>query len=251
MRDQSQTVVQLLQYPDAGESLPDFWSSLPKFDDPSPAIGQASNQTHQRDAAADSSVTTASTSSSEELQRRFESGREQGIHEGRELERQSHSTRLHEIEQSRITQAAESIDQFARERDKFFATIERDVVELALQIAERVLRREAQMDPLFLLGAVRVALGQLAESIHVRVRVPAAEAELWTETVAHLPSLKARPEIVPDAEMHLGDCLMESEMGSVDLGLDSQVHSIKHALVDETTAPTQPWRPQLDDEDAE
>ncbi len=135
-----------------------------------------------------------------------------------------------------MAQVAESIDQFGRERDKFFASIEKDVVALALGIAERILRREAQMDPLFLLGAVRVALGQLAENIHVRVHIPASESELWTKTLAHIPNLTTRPEILLDAEMQLGECSIESEMGSVDLGVDSQIHSIQRALLDEPAA---------------
>jgi flagellar assembly protein FliH len=40
------------------------------------------------------------------------------------------------------------------------------------------------MDPLLLTGAVRVALGQLAGATEVRLRVPAAELDLWTESMA-------------------------------------------------------------------
>jgi len=36
--------------------------------------------------------------------------------------------------------------------------VEHEVVKLALAVAARILRREAQMDPLLLTGAVRVAL---------------------------------------------------------------------------------------------
>ena len=39
------------------------------------------------------------------------------------------------------------------------------MVKLALAIAARILRREAQTDPLLLTGAVRVALGQLAATL--------------------------------------------------------------------------------------
>lgn len=168
----------------------------------------------------------------DEVKRSFEAGREQGTREGRELERQGHEMQLAEIENKRVIQAAELVNQFAEERDRFLEAVERDVVRLALAIAERVLRREAQMDPLFLIGAVRVALGQLAENMHVRVRIPAPEAELWTETLAHLPGLKVRPEIVPEPDMQLGDCVIESEMGSVDLGLGAQIQAIQLALFD-------------------
>jgi flagellar assembly protein FliH len=56
-------------------------------------------------------------------------------------------------------------------------------------VAARILRREAQMDPLLLTGAVRVALGQLSGSTEVRLRVPPAELDLWTEAIALLPNL--------------------------------------------------------------
>ena len=60
-----------------------------------------------------------------------------------------------------------------QERDRYLHAVEHEVVELALAVAARILRREAQMDPLLLTGAVRVALGQLSGSTEVRLRVPA------------------------------------------------------------------------------
>jgi flagellar assembly protein FliH len=101
-----------------------------------------------------------------------------------------------------------------------------------LSIAARILRREAEIDPLFLTGAVRVALGQLAETAVVRLRIPAAEAQLWSETVAHLPALKAAPLIVPDEDMRTGDVLIESDLGSADLGVRSQLAEIARIFDD-------------------
>ena len=49
-----------------------------------------------------------------------------------------------------------------QERDRYLHAVEHEVVKLALAVAARILRREAQMDPLLLTGAVRVALGQLS-----------------------------------------------------------------------------------------
>ena len=68
-------------------------------------------------------------------------------------------------------------------------------MKLALAVAARILRREAQMDPLLLTGAVRVALGQLAGSSEVRLRVPAAEPDLWNETIALVPNLAMKPAV--------------------------------------------------------
>ncbi len=73
-------------------------------------------------------------------------------------------------------------------------------MKLALAVAARILRREAQMDPLLLTGAVRVALGQLAASSEVRLLVPPAKLDLWTETIALVPNLALKPVVAQGTE---------------------------------------------------
>lgn len=233
MRDRSTDVVETLKYPESGKPLPQLWEEIPEVC----AAFRSAHAAPFAGAGGDpmEAASPAGGDRVDEMKRSFEAGREQGTREGRELERQGHEMQLAEIENKRIRQAAELVNQFVQERERFLEAVEQDVVRLALAIAERVLRREAQMDPLFLIGAVRVALGQLAENMHVRMRIPTPEAELWTETMAHLPGLKVRPEIAPEPGMQLGDCVIESEMGSVDLGLRAQIHAIQHALFDDAS----------------
>ena len=88
------------------------------------------------------------------------------------------------------------------------------------------------MDPLLLTGAVRVALGQLAATSEVRLRVPAKEADLWTETMALLPNLAVKPLVVADEGMRLGDCVIESKVGTVDLGVRAQLSEIERGFFD-------------------
>jgi flagellar assembly protein FliH len=227
VQDRSTAVVETLQYPESGKLLPQFWEDIPEVGAP-PRLTRAAAFA----GGAGDRPEATEPARIDEVKRSFEAGREQGTRQGRELERKEHETQLLEMEKKRVAQAAELVNQFANERGRFLEAVEQDVVRLALAIAERILRREAQMDPLFLVGAVRVALGQLAENMQVRLRIPAPEAELWTETMAHLPGLKVRPEIVPDPGIELGDCVIESEMGSADLGMGAQIHSIQHALFD-------------------
>jgi len=154
----------------------------------------------------------------EETRQSFEAGREQGRQEGRQAE------------PSRVRQAAELIESFTEERDSYLHHVEHEVVELALAVAARILRREAQMDPLLLTGAVRVALGQLSGSTQVRLRVPAAELELWTEAVALLPNLAVKPTVLAGDEMRTGDCAIETELGSVDVGIRAQLAEIERGF---------------------
>ena len=121
---------------------------------------------------------------------------------------------------------------FSEERDRYLAAVEREAVRLALAVAARILRREAQMDPLLLTGAVRVALGHLAASSEVELRVPAVELELWKEAIRHLPHLAMKPAVTAGEGMRLGDCTIESKVGTVDLGVRSQLAEIERGFFD-------------------
>ena len=169
---------------------------------------------------------------SAETRRSFEAGREQGRIEGRQAEHGAQAAAQASAEQQRARQAAEMIENFARERDRYLQAVEHEVVELALAVAARILRREAQMDPLLLTGAVRVALGQLSGSTQVRLRVPAAELGLWSETIALFPRLRVKPVVLAGEGMRLGDCMIETELGSVDLGIRAQLGEIERGFFD-------------------
>ncbi len=171
-----------------------------------------------------------------DAQQSFAAGRERGLEQGRQTEREAQAA-LFAAEQSRHQQQlAALVARFSGESDRFLHTVEQEVVKLALAIAARILRREAQMDPLLLTGAVRVALGQLAASSEVRLRVPRAEVDLWTETIAIVPNLALKPAVVAGEGMRLGDCVIESKAGTVDLGIRSQLAEIERGFFDRAGA---------------
>jgi flagellar assembly protein FliH len=172
-----------------------------------------------------------------ETRRSFEAGREQGRLEGRQAERATQAAIQTAAQELRARQVAELIASFAEERDRYLHAVEHEVVELALAVTARILRREAQMDPLLLTGAVRVALGQLSGSTEVRLRVPATELDLWTETIALLPKLRVKPSVVSGEGMRLGDCTIETELGSVDLGIRAQLGEIERGFFDRAGVP--------------
>jgi flagellar assembly protein FliH len=154
------------------------------------------------------------------------------MEQGRAQERAAQST----TEQRLAAQFERLIAAFAIERDHYLHAVESEVVKLSLAIAARILRREAQMDPLLLTGAVRVALGQLAASTAVTLRVPPAELDLWKESIALLPNLAVQPQVIPGDGMRLGDCILETSLGSVDLGVRAQLSEIERGFFDRATA---------------
>ncbi len=124
---------------------------------------------------------------------------------------------------------------FARARAGYFLQVEGEVVRLALAIARRILHREAQMDPLLLRGAVRLALERLEANTQVRLRVPAGRGMLWTEAFACGQGLApgtAAPAVVEDPALNGDECVLETSLGDTNCNLDDQLREIEQGFFD-------------------
>lgn len=168
----------------------------------------------------------------EEMRRLLDAARAESLEEGRRLEREAHAAAGAAAESQRAQMMAALIEKFAAERDRYLHAVEEEVVRLALAIAARILRREAQADPLLLLGAVRVALGQVAASSELRLRVPAPDLDLWTEALVLLPHQNVKPTVVAGEGMRLGDCMIETLLGKADLSVRGQLNEIERGLLE-------------------
>jgi flagellar biosynthesis/type III secretory pathway protein FliH len=174
------------------------------------------------------------------LERAVAEGRREGIGEGRRLERLESASRLERHEAQIIEQAAKLNEQLTFEHERFLQAVEPEIVKLALAVASRILRREVQFDPLVLTGAVRAALAQLTDKAAVRIQVPASDASLWTETIARLPGLRVKPVVVEDEKLHSGECQLESDLGSADLSLHSQLCEIGRSFLNDGGTESKP-----------
>ncbi|RSL19456.1 flagellar assembly protein FliH [Edaphobacter aggregans] len=119
-------------------------------------------------------------------------------------------------------------DEFGRERAKYFASVESEVVKLALAIAARVLHREAKMDPLLLTAAVQVALGKVVEDSSTVLRVPALDVEMWRGVFGSNDAV----QVVGDERMVAEECVLETNVGKVELGVGAQLEEIEKGFFD-------------------
>jgi flagellar assembly protein FliH len=119
---------------------------------------------------------------------------------------------------------------FVRDRSRYFADAEEQVVKLALAIAARVLHREAMMDPLLLAGAVRVAIAKVEESSAVSLRVASGELEKWQREfpAASEPAI----EVLADERLATGEVVLETVVGRVELGVAVQLEEIEQGFFD-------------------
>jgi len=122
---------------------------------------------------------------------------------------------------------ARVVNQFQQEKQRYFSEVESEVVRLSLAIAERVLHRESEMDPMLLAGAARVALEQVADSSDAVLRVPAQEAQYWTRA---MDSVAGTVQIETDDQLARGEAVLKTRSGTVQLGMKAQLQEIERGF---------------------
>jgi flagellar assembly protein FliH len=125
-----------------------------------------------------------------------------------------------------------ALKQFATEREDYYHSVEGHVVKLALAIARKILHREAQIDPLLLSGAVRVALEKVSSATLVCLYVHPDQVQTWKEFLARQNDISQKPEVLGDPAAVKGQCRVESSIGSADLSLESQITEIERGFFD-------------------
>lgn len=119
---------------------------------------------------------------------------------------------------------------FARQRADYFAGVEGEVVRLALAIAARVLHREAKLDPMLLGAVVRVALEKVADDSGTKLHVPIAQVSSWKELFSQGSGTSV--EVVGEERMDAADCVLETSVGRVELGVVEQLGEIEKGFFD-------------------
>jgi len=164
----------------------------------------------------------------DQLALRVNQAREEGIREGEQREQKKLQQEMAE-QRARITEALAA---FERERSEYYSNIEAEVVHLAVAIASRILHREAQLDRMLLAALAKVALEKLQQNTRVLVRVPRQQAETWREYFAQSTPMAVSPEIVEDDSLGPWNCILDTELGSAELGLESQLKEVETGLFD-------------------
>lgn len=134
-----------------------------------------------------------------------------------------------------VRRLGETLEELASLRQTLLQQSERQLVQLALAVARRIVRREVAADDELLMALARVALDKLGEAGQATIRLhpedftraAARGAERWE--AAHVT-------VVADAAVSRGGCLVESPFGFVDASIDAQFQELARALLDGETA---------------
>jgi len=131
---------------------------------------------------------------------------------------------------------AATLDDLMRVRNEMIRHTEKQMVQLALAVARRVVHREVSLDPNVLVTMMRVALERVSDSARVAVRLHPADHQSVAAALAEAGT-SDQVTVTADARLARGACRIESEYGDIEAGVDAQIQEIARALLGEGKGP--------------
>jgi flagellar assembly protein FliH len=125
---------------------------------------------------------------------------------------------------------AATLDDLMRVRTEMIRHTEKQMVQLALAVARRVVHREVALDPQVLATMMRVALERVSDAAKVTVRLNPVDHQSVTAALSG-SATSDQVTLLADGRVPRGGCRVESEYGDVDAGVDAQIQEIARALL--------------------
>ena len=150
--------------------------------------------------------------------------------EGMAIARQEFDAELQErlaVERQRVERV---VAEFAADRQRYFAAAEAQVVKLAIAIARKVLHREVEADTMHLTGTVRAALARVHDGSSTVLRVPVDVRDQWE--ALFIGERLEQLSVVGDEHLEAGECVLKTDIGRVELGVNVQVAEIERGFGD-------------------
>jgi flagellar assembly protein FliH len=175
----------------------------------------------------------------------IEAGRKAGYQDGIKAAEAHVAERVERLATERLAQQLETVlpsvrhlaEQLVVEQKRWIARWEKDAVRLAVAIAEKLLRRTLAADPCAADGLIAETLRVAAGTPVVKVRLSPLDVERLGTNIEHLTATVGRlgeAQIVGDAKIPPGGCLVETPHGLIDGRLDTMLERIAAELCDET-----------------
>ena len=152
----------------------------------------------------------------------FARGYAQGERAGRESAAQHGETMVRRL--------VATIEEIASLRAGMMRKTERELVRLAVAMAERIVRREVEGDAEMLTAMARVAIDRLGENVAATIHLNPADYDAMMAVRQGTP-FPGSVQVVSDPQVGRGGCLVKSAFGVVDAGIDTQIREMSQALL--------------------
>ena len=152
-----------------------------------------------------------------------------GLAEGFEKGKQVAAGELENVIQ-RLRQAYMDIEKY---RKQLYLKAEEDTVELALAVTRKIIGQEISVDRKIVLNVVKGALEKVIDHEKVKIRINPSDLEtVKTALFQFLPLVEnlENMHFEADAAITEGGCIVETNFGNIDAGIENQLDKIGEAF---------------------
>lgn len=126
-------------------------------------------------------------------------------------------------------------------REKVVREAEDELIKLIMMVARKVILREVSQDRRILSNVVQAAIEGLSARAEIVIRLNPDDYALVTtsgEEYLRKELLNDRMQLKPDSIVLPGSCQIDTEMGTIDAGIDAQLDEIYRRLLEERSMST-------------
>lgn len=133
-----------------------------------------------------------------------------------------------------LAQAEQIVAHAKQEREEIIEKSEREILDLAISIATKVVHTEITLNSDIVVAVVKEAIQKAKDQEQVIVRINPADFEKVAGEKQTLQAILRREmgmEIRGDIGVEIGGCVIETGYGAIDARIDTQLETIKNALL--------------------
>lgn len=160
----------------------------------------------------------------------FAEGKAQGLNEGQDTGLELGTQKIEPV----ISAIKEALIQLNAIREETYLQLEKEVVELALAIAQKVICREIATDKETVVCVAREALAKVDDAGKVKIKMNPTDLKFINETKYQLANLIPDVNNVTfEAEENIqsGGCIIETELGEIDARIEKQLQAVKESFL--------------------
>ncbi len=166
----------------------------------------------------------------------FQSGLSQGRKTGEEKGKEevlAHFAFLEELIVEAQREMKRILDDAIRQKEDILQKSEPELVQLAVEIAKKVVRQEVQLNPTVVLSVTQDALQKVLTRTQAHIKANPKDVEILkhyeNELRAMLPNVTSF-QILPDESMGAGGVVVDTESGRVDARITRQFHEVEKSI---------------------
>lgn len=136
--------------------------------------------------------------------------------------------------QTDIAKVKDAIEEFLKAKQDVFEYIAPDILEISVEIARKIVKKEIEQNPEVVLGTITDVLKTISrDESKITVKVNPSQVNLAKENIPQAMNsmgLDIKTSIIADDTIEVGGCIIQTSNGIVDASIGTQLEIIKEAF---------------------